>query len=256
VDAATEPELLWGLRGGGGNFGIATALEYRLHPVGPLVLGGPVFWPLDQAPRVLRFLHRFAPEAPDELGITLAMLRAGPLPFLPPDRVGTPVLADRRVGHGRGGQPGRPGRHRGGRAGGRLRSQPRRRLAARRPRSRPAPCLGPPRVAGAAAAQRRRVRHFLSDEGAAGVEAAYGARLRRLTALKDRYDPGNVFRLNANIPPTHHGRQQVERAGQATRGVALPGRDQRRRGYQPWPGSKARPGPGASSRRTVASIRP
>jgi hypothetical protein len=44
--------------------------------------------------------------------------------------------------------------------------------------------------------------HFLSDEGAAGVEAAYGSRLRRLTALKDRWDPANVFRLNANIPPS------------------------------------------------------
>jgi hypothetical protein len=44
--------------------------------------------------------------------------------------------------------------------------------------------------------------NFLSDEGAAGVEAAYGTRLRRLTALKDRYDPANVFRLNANIPPS------------------------------------------------------
>jgi hypothetical protein len=43
--------------------------------------------------------------------------------------------------------------------------------------------------------------NFLSDEGASGVEAAYGARLQRLTALKDRYDPTNVFRLNANIPP-------------------------------------------------------
>ena len=48
VDAETEPELFWGLRGGGGNFGIATAFEYRLHPVGPIVLGGPIFWPLDR----------------------------------------------------------------------------------------------------------------------------------------------------------------------------------------------------------------
>jgi hypothetical protein len=44
--------------------------------------------------------------------------------------------------------------------------------------------------------------NFLSDEGASGLEAAYGARLRRLTALKDRYDPTNFFRMNANIPPT------------------------------------------------------
>jgi hypothetical protein len=44
--------------------------------------------------------------------------------------------------------------------------------------------------------------NFLSDEGAAGVEAAYGDRLDRLTALKDRYDPENAFRLNANVPPS------------------------------------------------------
>ena len=44
--------------------------------------------------------------------------------------------------------------------------------------------------------------NFLSDEDAAGVEAAYGARLRRLTALKDRYDPTNFFRLNQNIKPS------------------------------------------------------
>jgi hypothetical protein len=46
--------------------------------------------------------------------------------------------------------------------------------------------------------------NFLSDEGAEGVEFAYGERLQRLTALKDRYDPQNVFRLNANIPPSRH----------------------------------------------------
>jgi FAD/FMN-containing dehydrogenase len=92
ADEENEPELFWGLRGGGGNFGIATAFEYRLHPVGPLVLGGPVFWPFTDAPTVLRFLHEFAPEAPDELGITVAMMRAGPLPFIPPEQRGRPVL--------------------------------------------------------------------------------------------------------------------------------------------------------------------
>jgi hypothetical protein len=47
--------------------------------------------------------------------------------------------------------------------------------------------------------------NFISDEGAAGVAAAYGDRIARLTALKDRYDRGNVFRLNANIPPSGGG---------------------------------------------------
>ncbi|HEY3015662.1 MAG TPA: FAD-dependent oxidoreductase, partial [Nocardioides sp.] len=83
VDAETEPELFWGLRGGGGNFGIATALEYRLHPVGPLVLAGPMFWPQDEAPLVLRFLREYAAEAPDELGITVVLRKAPPMPFLP-----------------------------------------------------------------------------------------------------------------------------------------------------------------------------
>jgi berberine-like enzyme len=49
--------------------------------------------------------------------------------------------------------------------------------------------------------------NFLSDEGAAGVETAYGQRLKRLTALKDRYDPTNFFRLNANVPPTQPGKR-------------------------------------------------
>ena len=92
VDAGSEPELFWGLRGGGGNFGIVTAFEYDLHPVGPIVLGGPIFWPLDQAPQVLRFLREFAPEAPDELGIAIVAKLAPPMPFLPPERYGTPVL--------------------------------------------------------------------------------------------------------------------------------------------------------------------
>ena len=68
VDAEKEPDLLWGLRGGGGNFGVATAFEYDLHSVGPMVLGGPIVWPLEDAPQVLRFLNDFAAEAPDDSG--------------------------------------------------------------------------------------------------------------------------------------------------------------------------------------------
>ena len=81
VDTESEPELLWGLRGGGGNFGIATGLTFELHPVGPLVLGGPVYWRLEQAPLVLRFLRNLAPVAPDDLGIMIVAHQAPPLPF-------------------------------------------------------------------------------------------------------------------------------------------------------------------------------
>jgi hypothetical protein len=88
----TEPELFWGLRGGGGNFGIATAFSYRLHPVGPIVLGGPIFWPLADAPEVLGFLRDLAPQAPDELGIVMTLRPAPPLPSLPPELHRTPVL--------------------------------------------------------------------------------------------------------------------------------------------------------------------
>ena len=90
VDAEHEPDLFWGLRGGGGNFGIATAFEYQLHPIAPVVLAGPILWPLEDAPEVFRTLRDFAPEAPDELGITLGVVPAPPAPFVPPERFGQP----------------------------------------------------------------------------------------------------------------------------------------------------------------------
>jgi len=61
-----NPELFWGLRGGGGNFGVVTSFEYRLHEVGP-VLGGPIFYPFTKAKDILRFYNEFAATAPDEL---------------------------------------------------------------------------------------------------------------------------------------------------------------------------------------------
>ena len=66
ASASENVGLFWGLRGGGGNFGIVTSFEYRLHPVGPTVLGGVVIHPLDRAKEVLRFYRDFSSNLPDE----------------------------------------------------------------------------------------------------------------------------------------------------------------------------------------------
>ena len=66
ASADEHADLFWGLRGGGGNFGIVTSFEYQLHTVGPIVLGGLVIHPLEQAQAVLRFYREFSSELPDE----------------------------------------------------------------------------------------------------------------------------------------------------------------------------------------------
>ena len=73
VSQDEEPDLFWALRGGGGNFGVVTSFEYRLHPVGTL-LAGPVFHPIDQAREVLRFYRDFSSAIPDELVTAFAFL--------------------------------------------------------------------------------------------------------------------------------------------------------------------------------------
>jgi FAD/FMN-containing dehydrogenase len=88
-----RPDLFWGLRGGGGNFGIVTSFEYRLHPVGPTVLAGPIFHALEDAPDVLRFYRDFVAEAPDELTTIVHLRQAPPLPFLPVELHGRPIVA-------------------------------------------------------------------------------------------------------------------------------------------------------------------
>ena len=85
-------DLFWGIRGGGGNFGIATSFEYRLHPVGPIVLAGPIFHPLERANEVLRFYREFAAAAPDELTTIFELSVAQPLPFLPAEVHGKPIV--------------------------------------------------------------------------------------------------------------------------------------------------------------------
>jgi FAD/FMN-containing dehydrogenase len=285
ADAQMEPELFWGLRGGGGNFGIATTFEYRLHSVGPLVLGGPVFWLLRDAPAVLRALRDFAPHAPDELGMTIMLRRAPPMPFLRVEHYLQPVIGLIFVWAG---DPAE-----GERVLAPLRAVPSPIADVVKPmpyialqslgdngaphglhyywKSHRLPqlsddvidqlvarveCITSPlsqiggwavggavsRVPSEATAVGERgsgfelnitsvwqpgdpepARHvewvrdgwnsllphargvypnFLSDEGAEGVERAYGDRLGRLVALKDRFDPLNVFRMNANIQPS------------------------------------------------------
>ncbi|HEX2196020.1 MAG TPA: FAD-binding oxidoreductase [Actinomycetota bacterium] len=289
VDGETEPDLFWGLRGGGGNFGIATAFEYRLHPVGPMVLGGPIAWPLEEAPRVLAAMNEFAVDAPDELGISPAVTLAPPAPFVPLDRIGKPMVALILVWAGDPAEGERviaPLRAIGSPFADAIRPLPylfiQSMLDAGAPHGRhyywkshhlpalddavidvimaraesatapfwqmngwavggavtrvdaDATAVGTrrsgfdlnvlaawPPGAGDPDEHRAWVRegwsalqphatgvytNFLSDEGARGVEIAYGDRLGRLTALKDRYDPENVFRMNANIPPSGGGR--------------------------------------------------
>jgi FAD/FMN-containing dehydrogenase len=80
-----NPDLLWGLRGGGGNFGVVTSFEYRLHAVGPQVLAGGVVHPFADAPRVLKFFAAFVAEAPDELSVVASTFRAAPPLPVPPE---------------------------------------------------------------------------------------------------------------------------------------------------------------------------
>jgi FAD/FMN-containing dehydrogenase len=86
-------DLFWGLCGGGGNFGIVTAFEYRLHLVGPLVLAGMVVHPQEAARDVLCAYRDFMATAPDEVGGAFACLTAPPAPFIPEAARGKPAAA-------------------------------------------------------------------------------------------------------------------------------------------------------------------
>ncbi len=88
-----HPELFWGLRGGGGNFGIVTSFTFELQPLGPTVLAGMVAWPMDRAPEVLRFVREFIAQAPDEVGLMANLRLAPPLPLVPEDLWGKPIVA-------------------------------------------------------------------------------------------------------------------------------------------------------------------
>jgi FAD/FMN-containing dehydrogenase len=88
-----NPDLFWGIRGGGGNFGIVTDFEFRLNPLGPEVVAGPIFWRMEDSPEVLRHYRDWLAGAPDELMTIVIHRKAPPLPFVPEEFHGEPVVA-------------------------------------------------------------------------------------------------------------------------------------------------------------------
>ena len=285
ASADENPDLFWGLRGGGGNFGVATAFEYEVHQVGPTVTGGAIFYPGEMTRDVLRFYREWVKDVPDELTSAANLLTAPPAPFIPEAWHGKPLIAiipvhcgsladgERDIRALRGlGEPVAdllgpipytamqtlidplwgPGAHSYMKSGwlGGLDDAAIDTLIAHRDQvtspkteihvhhmggavgrvpadatafgDRSAPFLlnivastftsdgydaavgwaqglhgamGPALTGGTYV-------NFLSDEGDDRVRAAYGEKYDRLVALKDAYDPTNLFRLNQNIVPS------------------------------------------------------
>ena len=276
ASATEHADLFWGVRGGGGNFGIVAACEFRLHPIGPVVLGGTVIYSLAQARAALKFYDEFARPAPDELSADAFLLtapdgervfaisvcyigslaqgervlyplrqfgppvadRIGPLPytelqaagdvFFPPglhyyykshfmteisdDAIDVLLTHFATVPSPRslvafqhyGGAVSRVG-------------QAETAFSHREAQYNfiPAAVWTDPRESATHLSWVRevwdRMQPFstggvyvnnLGEEGEDQIRAAYGASYERLVALKNRYDPHNLFRLNANIKPT------------------------------------------------------
>jgi FAD/FMN-containing dehydrogenase len=278
ANAQENADLLWGLRGGGGNFGVVTSFEYRLHPVGP-VLAGLVVHPFARAKELLRFYRDFTTETPDELSTMYALLTGpdgapmagiaacynGPLEegerVLRPLRAFGPPVAD-QIGL----MPytavqsmvdalGPPGRHHYAKSPwvreitdglidavaasfaevtsphSMIVLQQKDGEMARGPHDRTAFGHRDDRYSlvlwASWADPRESDRHvgwlrglaqavalftaggdyvndmgLATDEGAERIKAGFGANYARLVALKDKYDPTNLFRHNQNIRPT------------------------------------------------------
>jgi FAD/FMN-containing dehydrogenase len=92
VSDSEHPDLLWGLRGGGGNFGVVSQFDFALHPVST-VLGGMLLFPLERGKEVLSAFRDWAADAPDEAAMLAAVMTAPPEPFVPPELVGQKAIA-------------------------------------------------------------------------------------------------------------------------------------------------------------------
>ena len=89
---SSHPDLFWGIRGGGGNFGIVSGFTFRAHPVGPEILSGFIVHPQSEAPSLMREYRKLAAEAPDELSVWIILRKAPPLPFLSEEVHGTDIM--------------------------------------------------------------------------------------------------------------------------------------------------------------------
>ena len=94
-----HPDLFWALRGGGGNFGVVTSFEFRLHCVGPTVLAGPIVWDASDVGQVLRFYRDFVRDAPDELGTVVEIRHRATATGHPRGSALAPGVDDRHLLH-------------------------------------------------------------------------------------------------------------------------------------------------------------
>src|SRR5919197_1701964 len=90
--ADENEDLFWGIRGAGANFGIVTEFEFNCVPLGPTVLAGPIFWAMEDSAEVLRFYRDWVADTPDELMTIVVHRKAPPLPFVPEELHGKPVV--------------------------------------------------------------------------------------------------------------------------------------------------------------------
>jgi len=95
VRASSEEneDLFWGLRGGGGNFGVVTGIDYKLYPVGPEIIDGLVAWPVSEAKDILNLYRSLVKKAPPELTLVVLLRPAPPAPWLPEEIHGKPIIA-------------------------------------------------------------------------------------------------------------------------------------------------------------------
>src|SRR2546425_1103383 len=184
-------DLFWAIRGGGGNFGVVTSFEFRLHPVDN-IYGGPMFYELKYAGDILRFYREYIATAPEEMGAFPAFQIAPPLPFIPENRHGDTfalVVACWAGPIDKGEKALKPFHD----------VAP---VFAEHVGPMPYPALNsafdglyPPDL------QHYWKANFVAEDDQSRIKANYRGNYNRLVEVKRKYDPDNLFHVNQNIKP-------------------------------------------------------